>query len=192
MTTRGSISETRSSMDAKVGSTAWASDGQNDAFINGIGGSVRVRPPMEPDELLVAGAARLLDRGDLPASVKRDLYTLKYQSRRVAANKSGFAVLVRAMSYVSNPAVALWFPRLIESEAYGRCSFPALTPDIAHESESHANHTTDLAQIRHRERRSPSTLDELLGALLVQECASRMLAASEASEMRVKSILVAR
>lgn len=166
------------------------SDCQFDGFSNGESMSVRYRPPMEPDELLIAGAMRLCDRADLPLSVRKDLHTLKQQTRRVAANRSGFALLVRAAMYATHPADALWFPRLLESEAFGRGEFPTLTPDIAHEAESQANHELDVAQIRHRERRTASTLEALLDKALVQEVATKMLAASEASELRVKSVLM--
>lgn len=69
-------------------------------------------------------------------------------------------------------------------------AFINLLVGIAHESESHANHELDMAQIRHRERRTATTLEALLDKALVQECSTRMLAASEANDLRVKSVLV--
>lgn len=147
---------------------------------------------MRPSDLLVEGSTRLLERESLPLTVRQALHSLKKESRRVAADRSGFATLVNAMMYARHPANALWFPRLIEADAYGRCAFPTLPSEITHESESDANRGFDVAQFKIRDRKDRSSLDELLFAGLVQECATRAVTMSEASEHRVRSVLMGR
>lgn len=169
---------------------SFSSDPQIAHDLDGVRGNVRVA--MQPDELLVQTAARLLDRCSLPLRVRQDLHSLRRQTRRVAANRSGFALVVNAMQYAANPSDALYFPRLVEAEAYGRCQFPTIAADRAHELESEANHLFDVAQLRHRDRRSSSTLDELLTTSLLQEVMTKAVAISESSEMRVRSVLVSR
>lgn len=148
---------------------------------------------MEPDELLVAGATRLLDRSSLPLRIRQDLHSLRRQTRRVAANRSGFALLLRAAEYADEPEDALWFPRIMEAELLGRKRFPALPSHDANRLETDANGTLDFCQITHREFKTAATLDDLLSAALVQEFATKQLAVSEATEMRVrKTITIAR
>lgn len=156
-------------------------------FSNGSAGNFRA--PQSPADLLVAAAVRLCERADLPLSVRKALHTLKQQTRRVAADRSGFATVMHAMMYVEHPADALWFPRLIEAEAYGRCSFPTLAPPVAHVAESESNSGFDVAQMVLRADRSEGAFVDFLDKALVQEIATRQLVASEANEMRVRGVL---
>lgn len=158
-------------------------------FLDGPMGPVRA--PRRPSDVLVDSAQRLLERANLPLRIRQDLHSLKRQTRRVAADRSGFALVMDASVFAAHPADALWFSRLIESEMYGRCALPTLAPEIAHESESHAGADFDIAQIRIRERKDQSSLDALLFKGLVQEVATRMVTASEANDMRVRSKLIA-
>lgn len=162
------------------------SDAQNHAFVTS--GSASVRQAREPDEMLVVAASRLLERVDLPRTVKRELYALRSESRRVAVNRSGFAAVMRAAQYATNAADALWLPRLIEAELYGRCSFPTMASDTAHKCESESNGAFDFAQITHRERRSQSTLDELWWYGLLQETMTKAVMMSDANELRVRAV----
>lgn len=147
---------------------------------------------LSPSEILVESATRLLAGADLPLRLRQDLHSLKRQTRRVAADRSGFATVLEGMEYVKHPAVAVHFPRALEVQAYLRCVFPALSPEIAHESESDANRGFDVAQFKIRDRKDRASLDELLFAGLVQECATRAVTMSEANEMRVRSVLMSR
>lgn len=164
---------------------------QNAGSLDAMFGDFRARAPMKASDLLIEGSTQLLEREDLPLTVRQALHSFKKDSRRVAADRSAFGFLLTAMMYAKHPASALWFPRVIESQVYGRCRFPSLPREIAHRSESDSNAGFDVAQIGIRERpNSPSALDELLFTGLVQEVATKAVVASEASEYRVRSILM--
>src|SRR5262245_14823577 len=98
---------------------SFPSDRQNGESVDTS--SLRFRAPGAPraSELLIAGAARLLEHADMPRSVKVDLYSFKKHTRRVAADRSQLQVLLDAMQYVASPADALFFPRRIEAAVLG-------------------------------------------------------------------------
>jgi hypothetical protein len=159
--------------------------------LDALFGDFRARAPMKASDLLIEGSTQLLEREDLPLTVRQALHSLKKDTRRVAADRSGFAMLVNAMEYAKHPASALWFPRVLEGQIYGRCRFPTLPRAIAHRSEAESNAGFDVAQHGIHERpNSQSALDELLFTGLVQEVATKAVVASEASEYRVKSVLM--
>lgn len=172
-----------------MSSPVFKTDSDFPDFLSFGGGSVRSRDPLDAWAIICAGATRLIDRADLPSRTRQRLHNLRQEARHGAANRSAFGVLMEASPFASAGDALFWL-ELARAEIIGRSQYVLPSTSLAHESESHANHIADVAQITHRERRTRGTLEQLVDAMQVQAIASRVLADSEAKEMRVRSSIM--
>ena len=144
---------------------------------------VRPSESLRAGEILARWAARLLEVGDYSRLQRTQLHEFSRSSRQDAVDRSAFGIILELAPLASlNPAT--FGVELIRSEIIGRGTYRLPCPDDAHDWEEESNRSANVAQRRHRERRTRSTLLDLVDTMRVQELSSQIVSAAEAADFR--------
>lgn len=153
----------------------------------GASSSVDLRT-MDAATVCAMWARRLLDSSDLTPRERQNLRDICRQHRMASTNRSTFATLLELSPRAADPAAALYGLSLGRVGILGRASYRLPCPDRAHVEEEQANLAGNLAQLEHKQRRSRTTLEQLVVAMNRQQIASEALADSEVGAMRSSSL----
>lgn len=150
-------------------------------MLSGTSGSLRAS--MSPGEIIAAWAERLLDAGGYSRIQRQQLHNLTRVERIAVGDRSGFGVILELapLAAIGN---ATWGPELMRTEIIGRGNYRLPCPEDAHNWEEEANRSANVAQRRHRECRTRSTLYDLTDSMFEQALSSQIVSASEAADFR--------
>lgn len=129
-------------------------------------------------------ARRLLETAHLSPREKQTLRDICRQHRQAATNRSSFATLLELSPRASDVSDAVYGLTLTRVGILGRSEYRLPCPEHAHVAEEATNHAGNLAQLEHKQRRSRSTLEQLVYVMGKQATASERLADAEVGAFR--------